>query len=327
MDYILEQLDYSEVENDFVFPESCNTFYDRALYISDYAHGLVNEMMEEIGVQELKSFEENGSLVIYEGKALALMKIKFDAICIRIWRALDAFWNDVLKVFNKGEKATYVKINKETIASLKDNKVYGKTHKFFNEDEISFAQDANKFIEEVNKVYEGLIDNGVKDIITISKATDKLEAIVCSKVSGIAGVKTNSQVKKALKKKLIGDEYLITKRVIAQSADAIYTIATSNESVMRAKKEYENQRKVFWKLMKSIEDKFNDDFLAVAGQWINVILDVVSVLNTCYAVECDVLVRRRQEYRNIMAKLNSIQNKVIKAENEAAEAAPIVVKW
>ena len=36
MDYILEQLDYSEVENDFVFPESCNTFYDRALYISDY---------------------------------------------------------------------------------------------------------------------------------------------------------------------------------------------------------------------------------------------------------------------------------------------------
>ena len=96
---------------------------------------------------------------------------------------------------------------------------------------------------------------------------------------------------------------------------------------MRAKKEYENQRKVFWKLMKSIEDKFNDDFLAVAGQWINVILDVVSVLNTCYAVACDVLVRRRQEYRNIMAKLNSIQNKVIKAENEAAEAAPIAVKW
>jgi hypothetical protein len=312
MDYILEQLEYSDVKEDFVIPESCNTFYKKSLYLSEYCHRLFDELLEEIGVDELKQFELNGSRVVYEGANLDKIKDKFESVLTRIYRAIDSFWNSVLLVFNKGEKATYVPIKQETIDALDPNKIYGKTHTFFKDADAKFGANANEFIRNVNKAYKDLISSNA-DSDTISKMSKKFEAMICSKVSGIESISKTKELTKQLKSKLTGEEVQITKATIEKYNDIIYKIGTSKESFQRAQKAYEDQKKVFWNLIDKIEKDFSDEFVSIVSEWTKVIVDTVSILNTCYGIQCDVMTRRRQEYRNILAKLNSIQNKLEKA--------------
>lgn len=313
MNYILEQLEYDCIDEDFKIPQSCNSFYKQSLYLSEYAHKKFNELLEDVGVSELKYFETTGSRVVYEGANLQSIKEKFESTLSKIYGSIDQFWRNALADFASDEKSLYKPIKQSTLDQLNSEKLYATIHSYFKEEDVQFGDNANHFIRSVNNTFYTLLIDHNAYLSDIKDASKKFEDVLCTKVSGIDDVKTSKEVATQLKEKLTGHKIEVTKELLDNYCDIMYKIAVSKESFQRAERAYQDHKKVFWEIVDRIEKDFNDKFLETTMEWTNIIIDTISILNICYGVQCDVMKRRRQEYRNVIATLNSIQNKIDKS--------------
>lgn len=309
MDYIMEALSVAET-NRSVIPESCLSFSEMAGYLTEFTNSELNNILESIGIDELKYFEKNGSIKYYDEAALSDFKAKFANHIKDVWSAYKNFWEKVISAMQQDVKQSK-SLGNLSKADLDTIKSYGKTHTFFKASDIKFDANAKKFYENINIVFTTISDENADKI---KEGKSLLSDEVCSKISGVEA-KSNSSMKKELKKKLIGAEVEANYAWVNKNWSNL-TKFISTGGVEFAKTAYNAEKAIFAEFTKGI-DSFDNDMTSCAGAWIVLVDMTLSTMHTCYATAIDVYRRRFKEYVNIATKV--IGNKPVK---EAAQDVP-----
>lgn len=305
-----------EIEDDFVIPPTCITFAEQADYLAEYTNEVFYDLMEEIGIEELALFESTGSMMVYEGVVSNEIKVKISIALMRIWKAIEKFWASVMKVFTKDPKDLYSPISKEFIKNIED-KSFGKTHTFYDKEDVKFADNSWKVYEQSVKVFKKLMNSTAskEDII---KGKNKIDDILCSTISGLSDCNNIKCIKKNLKTKLIGGEVDANKEFLLKNYKDLYDYVIAGNGKKAVEAAYAKERDAFHKIIDSIDKDFDDKFPDVAIQWQGVIVNIINAMHSCYASLADVYNKRYHEYRNILVKVNKLEKKMV-SSNESTD--------
>ena len=312
MDEIINILSKVDTERS-VIPENCIYFSEMSDYISEYANDQLNEMIRDIGESELSIFESTGSLVLYEGKKAENLKTKIKDNNVKVWSVRKNFYEKALS-YSKQEKINSRKITNSCKCEISELQVFGKTHDFLDLSNVKFSENAIKFIEEAIKVAKSIFKNSNKE--DIKEATDMLEQSVCSKVSGINGVKTIKEMKAALKTKYTGEQISATGRWVKSNWSKICsTVNNASYSIIKAS--YNEEKKAMSSIINKIGTELDgmEDYSVIVGTMMGL---AYSTMQACYSVILDISKRQTKEYQNIISRVNK-ECKKAKSTNEAVD--------
>lgn len=295
MDYIMETLSKVETNRE-VIPEGCLSFSEMSDYLAEFTNSEFNKLLESIGINELIVYEATGSMIVYEGKLLSDLKAKFANHIKDTWSAYKGFWEKALKQAQEDVNgAKSIGDLSGSIDYLKADKIYGKTHSFYDQSTIKFGTNTREFIKEINNSFEGAEDG--------KKIKSELESKVCSKISGV-DAKLNMVMKKALKKKLTGNKIDMNGAQIKKEWNNIRS-EISTGYISNVKKAYNTEKEVFAIATKRLES-IDDSFTNVINSWMSIINTALHVMHGCYATQLDVDRRQFREYVNIATKVVSL---------------------
>lgn len=307
----VDYVGYVEANMD-VIPSYALTFSEAALYLAEDAENQFGELFKNIGISELAVFESTGMEVIYEGEKLNNFKEGFIKLWNTIWSNIKGFFENILKKFNEmkteAKKKLYKKADLNNLKTKDKNgkeKVFGKTHKF-NEELMKAKYSANA------SIYAGKIANEFENMTVLDKEnlSEKIdqkqkdvEEEVCSKVSGIDGVKDVKNMKEELKKKMMGEEIEATVAFVKSNYNEMRDLIIGDKINKVIKQDYARAKKFINDRIKEVK-KFKDDRAKVAKSEVKSLILICNCMNSCRGVLFDVMSRRYNEYRNIVVRVN-----------------------
>ena len=295
-----------------VIPAHTLTFSENALYVAESVERDFNEMFETIGVNELAVFESTGMQIVYEGKSLKDLKDTVIEFFKKLWGKIKAFFEDVIAKFNslsKEVKKRLPDIGSKDLDKLPDDKKFGRTHNFGKSRATSYGINAKDFAEEVSNKFEKLSKESELDSQKVAELANELEEQICSKISGIDGVKTSKEMLDSMTKTLLGDEIEADKKFVKDNFSTIKGIVMNGLTIDVVKKKYKESRQFIDECIKTAKG-YTDERAKVASSEIKVLKSIGQCMNQANAKGIDICKRRYNEYRNILVRVAVALGKV-----------------
>lgn len=270
---------------------------------------LYNETMEEIASDELKSFEETSTIVVYEGANLDELKTKYKKIIenMRKWskKLYDGAESDL-------DKDVYLpkRISgdlSKRFDSINEKKKFGKINQFHKEATTNFANNAIKMCSQARKAYLGIKDTNSENIKEVKRV---YEDCICHLVSGVES-KTSRQMSIGLKNKHYGPKQVIDGVWVKKNSKFI--MSELNTDILKRVHRYRaEEEKAFDAVIKEI-DSIKDEDTKVSSQWMSSLINTLNMMHKCYSVMLDVEKKKFYQYL-------SVTTKVIKSTNTLFES-------
>ena len=116
---IFENEDLLKVEADMsVIPAHTLTFSENALYVAEAIERDFNEMIKNIGINELAVYESTGMQIVYEGEKLKSFKEAIIKFFQEMWKKIKAAFEAVMVKFNELRKKVNKLLPKNTSSDL-----------------------------------------------------------------------------------------------------------------------------------------------------------------------------------------------------------------
>jgi len=230
-----------------------------------------NAMMQEIGIRELHSLEENGAVVLEDGESAASTEKKTNAVK----KFLEDAYDKIKELY--GKAADFIKNHLIDPAKKKINSIIGSESKAHNaiKDKLSKIKSTTK--DGKDKTFGKTFDWGNFDDTKYMEIADKYAKVVINdeelaKINNaveaafhVKGGAKGSDVKKAIDKEMRGDKEIdVTMSYIKNNFEEIWSWATSfdvsgkklGKSLKAAKKSFDKAGSEF---KKSVAFKDRDD--------------------------------------------------------------------
>lgn len=324
MSYVFENEDIlNSAKPVAVFPEYCS-YTEATLYIAESCEKSFNELMLNIGVNELAVFESTGSQIIYEGAKLDKFKNDVIKFFQDMWGRIKAFYEDTIGTFIKKIKES----NAKKINELKlDNVNFGKDGKktFGEVNEFKFgtmtlqgmAANAEAILEKSNKEFDRLVEKAdEKQDIIIDGLKDKYNArYIISEISGIDTDRVSDACKQ-LKAIFLGDKVKVDKKYIEDNIKAMKEVVTGKKIPDEIKKSYNDAKKMIDESIKNVKDT-KDKHIMVAPAKIMIAKDINNTLNSIRGAVFSLYATQYSQYRNVIVKLMIASASKVKTESVA----------
>lgn len=282
--------------NNCVIPDSCMTFSEMSDFLSVFIKDEYKSLMESIGIDELKEYENNNSL-IYEAGRLSKLIENIKETLQEMFSGIKSFWEKTIKKFSDlSDTNMATKINTDIIDQLESDKVYSTTHEFFSIKELDYYTKAIELAKKSSKMFKKAKESG--DYTSIKKE------IMATLYIDISGVDCNSitELKSKLKSELLGKSVDCNKEWYLDNFKEIKSIINNDGSVTKIiKKSYDADKKLFNFIASEI-DTIDNNYTDIVAPWIETLVEISNVTHACYAVAMDVYRRKFVEYRNAAIK-------------------------
>lgn len=293
-----DELSMINADNNTI-PDSCLSYSEQALYVSEKMRENYNEALKYIGAFELAIYEAtNNQLQYNSGKSINMLQNKLTDIYESDFATMKGFWTGVVADINEAvmNSRSYDLMLVEESDVTKSS--YGTTHTFFDPEKVKFYANADKVINIINTKMSKLV-NADQNAIDVVKA--ELEKRICSSISGVQGASNVKEMKETLKEKLVGKTIEADDKFVKKNLDKMKSIVTGKSSIKIAKNAYKSEKAAI-KSAISAAKKAGASNQRVVKVWHSLLTDVLSVLHACYAAQLDVHKRQYHEYKNILVK-------------------------
>lgn len=304
-------------------PNFCTTVLEQSMYVAEGAELIFNEMIEQVGIEELAVYESTGSVVVYEGAKLDELKKTLLAALDKLWATIKhSFEQMIAKVKKSVLDKKFDAITRETVAKLPADLKLPDIHEYpgLKESEIKkFASNAAKVRADIKnlKPVEGNDDN-----YTASAAKNELSmgGNIYARVAGVDGATSAADIKKELKEKLVGSKKGINAKMLANGNMLIdmKLVVKGDATMKQIKSAYNEEKKLIDELkseVKGMKDDFSDHFKVFSSA----IKDLVIALNTCHSIQIDAAFMQIREYGMVLAAAGASTLKDAKAAKKEAK--------
>lgn len=301
-------------------PSEFTTFSELALFVAEGTEKDYNDMMQEIGVNELAVFESTGQFIVYEGAEGDGLVAKAVNLFKKIWEKIKGAFTRILNWFDERKRQkdvqfiAKVKAKMSTalanIAKSDPSRKFGAIHELKKEISVKpYVDRAHSMMENVEK---SMLDGVNKDSDIGALKDEKMESVVKT-VTGYNGT-TFGDIKQDFVNDLIDEnETDITAGNIGSYYDKFCKTVLDQVSARRAIKEaYNSEKKLIdaaitkAKKQRKSARKDKADFMvkAYAAQ-ITVFKEIILCLHSCSSICLDVLKRNYNESKMILIKVSN----------------------
>ena len=302
---------YGAVNEDFladvpaknVIPNHVLTFSEAAMYVNEAIEHDFNSLFESIGVNELAVYESTGSMIVYEGTALANFKDEVVKFFQGLWGKIKDFFERVLAFFEEQRKKSVADLGKLTakdVDMIADDAKLGKVHQFTIDDKTFHTKNAKAQVDIIKSAFNILSGDDVA--VKAKEEADKQKEKIYGIISGDSANKNSKDMLESIEKAMVGEQIEITKQWLASNIHFLTGVVLEGNSKKEIKKAYADTRDLINKCIKEVKG-YKDERAKVAPHEISVLKLLGSTLNTANGKVMDICKRRYAEYKAVLMRV------------------------